>query len=114
MNNNMINNIMNNNIMNNKIMNNNMKNNFNNHMNNNNMRNNINLNEVITKEVHIDGHLSSMSLQTMKYFCNQMELIICKIKKPNNINGTGFICKIPNRENLETKKCFNNLQSCFE
>jgi hypothetical protein len=69
----------------------------------NNQIENINLNYEIIKEAHIDGHLSSMSLQTMKYFCNQMERSICKIKKPNNINGTGFICKISNRENLETK-----------
>ncbi len=32
-----------------------------------------------------------------------MERKICKIKKPNNIIGTGFICKISNKENLETK-----------
>jgi len=32
-----------------------------------------------------------------------MERSICKIQKPNNVYGTGFICKISNKENIETK-----------
>ena len=61
---------------------------------------NLNQNDEIIKEAHIDGHLYSMSLQTMKFFCQQMETSICKFKKPNNIFGTGFICKIKNKNNL--------------
>ena len=43
---------------------------------------NLNQNDEIIKEAHIDGHLYSMSLQTMKFFCHQMETTICKIQKP--------------------------------
>ena len=58
-------------------------------------------NEEIIKEAHIDGHLYSMSLQTMKFFCRQMECSIFKILKKNNISGTGFICKINSKDNLK-------------
>jgi ribosomal protein L7Ae-like RNA K-turn-binding protein len=61
---------------------------------------NLNEKDEIIKEAHIDGHLYSMSLKTMKFFCNQMETSICKIQKPNNIFGTGFICKIKSKNNL--------------
>ena len=101
-------NMMNNNMINNNNINTNMINNNNiNEINNQN--DNIHLNDEIIKEAHIDGHLSSMSLQTMQFFCNQMERSICKIIKSNNTFGTGFICKLSNKENIETK---NALITC--
>ena len=53
-------------------------------------------NNTIIKEKHIDGRPHSMSLKQMKFLTNQMENIICKIQKSNNVTGTGFLCKIPN------------------
>jgi surface protein len=63
------------------------------------IENPINFGDNIIKEAHIDGHISSMSLKTMKYLCERMEKSICKIQKPNNKVGTGFLCNIKDKNN---------------
>jgi hypothetical protein len=63
------------------------------------MENPISFEDNIIKEAHIDGHISFMSLKTMKFLCERMEKSICKIQKPNNKVGTGFLCKIKDKNN---------------
>ena len=47
------------------------------------------------KEHKIGNNPDSLSPEQMRQALNQMEISICKIKKENNIFGTGFFCKIP-------------------
>ena len=55
--------------------------------------------ENLEREKHIDGRPYSISFKKMKFYVNQMEKSICKIKKSNNVSGTGFICKIIDNDN---------------
>lgn len=54
------------------------------------------------KEHKIGNNPDSLSAEQLRQALNQMEISICKIKKENNIFGTGFFCKIPfpNKLNL--------------
>lgn len=47
------------------------------------------------KEHKIGDNPDSLSAEQMRQALYQMEISICKIKKENNIFGTGFFCKIP-------------------
>lgn len=47
------------------------------------------------KEHKIGDNPDSLTAEQMRQALYQMEISICKIKKENNIFGTGFFCKIP-------------------
>ena len=47
------------------------------------------------KENKIGDNPDSLTAEQMRHALYQMEISICKIKKENNIFGTGFFCKIP-------------------
>ena len=47
------------------------------------------------KENKVGDNPDSLTSEQLKQALNQMEKCICKIKKGNNIFGTGFFCKIP-------------------
>ena len=58
---------------------------------------------IFIKEKHIDNRTYSMPFSSVKALAHDMEKRIFRIKKINNENGTGFLCKIYNATHQYSK-----------